>query len=82
MESVSVLCEKREERHGAELKIRVAAPPVDGKANSVLIAFIASVFDVPLKQVTLLRGDSGRCKVIKIVGSKKDLAILFAKPSR
>jgi uncharacterized protein (TIGR00251 family) len=64
--------------HGAALKIRIAAPPVNGKANAALLAFLAEVFDVPVKQVRLLHGESGRHKVIEIVGSKKHPATLVA----
>ena len=64
--------------HGDSLKIRVAAPPVEGKANAALIAFIAEIFDVPAKQVRLLRGESARHKVIEVVGSKVHPATLIA----
>ncbi|MES2353524.1 MAG: DUF167 domain-containing protein [Pseudomonadota bacterium] len=64
--------------HGAALKIRIAAPPVEGKANAALIAFIAEIFDVPIKQVRLLRGESARQKVLEITGSKKHPSTLIA----
>jgi uncharacterized protein (TIGR00251 family) len=44
------------------LKIRITAPPVDGKANAHLIGFIADVFEVRKSQVTLLSGQSSRDK--------------------
>jgi len=43
------------------LKIRIAAPPVE-ESKCRLIAFIAEIFDVPIKQVRLLRGESARQK--------------------
>jgi len=52
--------------HGAALKIRLAAPPVDGKANTELVRFLADAFGVPLRQVTLVRGESSREKVVRI----------------
>jgi len=52
--------------HGAALKIRLAAPPVDGKANTELVRFLAEAFGVPLRQVTLVRGESSREKVVRI----------------
>lgn len=52
--------------HGAALKIRLAAPPVEGRANEVLLKFIAGLFDVPLCQVTLQRGGKSRHKVILV----------------
>jgi len=50
----------------ARLKIALAAPPVDGKANAVLRAFLADAFGVPQRNVTLLRGESGRKKLVRI----------------
>lgn len=53
-------------RHGDALKIRLAAPPVDGKANAELLRYLAAEFGVPLRNVTLVRGDSSRRKVVRI----------------
>jgi uncharacterized protein (TIGR00251 family) len=50
----------------SHLKIALAAPPVDGKANAVLRAFLAEAFGVPQRNVTLLRGESGRKKLVRI----------------
>lgn len=63
--------------HGDALKVRIAAPPVEGKANLVLIDFIATLFDVPTKQVRLVRGESSRHKTLEIVGSKKEPSTLI-----
>ena len=52
--------------HGDAVKIRLTAPPVDGKANAALIAFLADAFGVPKRQVTLLSGETGRTKLIRI----------------
>ena len=52
--------------HGDSIKIRLNAPPVDGKANQALIQFIANVFDVPKNQVELLSGHTGRDKRLRI----------------
>ena len=48
------------------VKIALAAPPVDGKANDMLLAFLAEAFGVPQRNVTLLRGESGRKKLVRI----------------
>jgi uncharacterized protein (TIGR00251 family) len=50
----------------ARLKIALAARPVDGRANAVLRAFLADAFGVALSNVTLLRGESGRRKLVRI----------------
>ncbi len=52
--------------HGEALKIKLAAPPVDGKANAELLRFLADAFGVPLRQVTLVRGETSRAKVVRI----------------
>jgi uncharacterized protein (TIGR00251 family) len=52
--------------YGERLKIRITAAPVDGKANEHLVRFLASLFDVPRRQVELLSGASGRAKRIRI----------------
>ena len=48
------------------LKLRLAAPPVDGKANQVLCAYMAQLFAVPLRQVTLLSGETSKLKRVQI----------------
>ena len=54
--------------YGDALRIRVAAPPVDGKANQALIRFLADVFSVPKKKITLIRGQKSRDKSFAIEG--------------
>ena len=58
--------------HGAALKIRLAAPPIEGRANEALLKFIAELFDVPLRQVELKQGGQSRHKVVAITGSAID----------
>lgn len=48
------------------LKVRITAPPVDGIANSHLIRFLAKTFGVPISQVSLLSGKTGRDKRLRI----------------
>ncbi|MDH5572471.1 MAG: DUF167 family protein [Gammaproteobacteria bacterium] len=52
--------------HNHQLKIRITAPPVDGKANIHLRKFLAQIFNTPLSCVTLIRGDSSREKLFHI----------------
>ncbi len=56
--------------HGEALKIRLAAPPLEGRANEALLRFIADTFDVPLRQVELKQGGQSRHKVVVVAGSK------------
>jgi len=66
--------------HGAALKIRLAAPPLKGKANAELRRFLAEAFGVPLRNVTFVRGETGRRKTLRIaspaVRSDRDWGIL------
>lgn len=52
--------------HGGALKVRLAAPPVDGKANAELFRFLADAFGVPLRNVALLRGEASRAKRVRV----------------
>ena len=58
--------------HGAALKIRLAAPPIEGRANEALLKFIAELFGVPLRQIELKQGGQSRHKVVAITGSAID----------
>ena len=52
--------------HGDRIKIRITAPPVDGKANEHLMRFLAIEFKVSKRQVILVSGETGRDKRFKI----------------
>ncbi|MBT0959747.1 DUF167 domain-containing protein [Denitromonas iodatirespirans] len=52
--------------HGEAMKLRLAAPPVDGKANAALIAFLADFCALPKSAVTLVSGQSSRAKRVRI----------------
>ena len=52
--------------HDGALKIRIAAPPVDGAANAELIRVLAKTFDVSKSKVEILSGQASRAKQIKI----------------
>ena len=52
--------------HGRILRIRIAAPPVEGKANAALRAFLADHLGLPKSQVTLEKGDTSRIKTFLI----------------
>ena len=59
--------------HGEALKIRLAAPPVDGKANACLIAFLADRLGVAKAAVSLVSGDSSRAKRVRVSGVEPTL---------
>ena len=52
--------------HGDSLKIRITAPPVDGKANAHLIKFLAKQFGVAKGAITIVSGELGRQKRIRV----------------
>ncbi|KPL89543.1 hypothetical protein SE16_03750 [Ardenticatena maritima] len=54
--------------HGDALKIRLNAPPVDGRANDALCAFLAEMFGVPRRAVEIVQGDTARRKIVRIEG--------------
>lgn len=53
--------------HGGELKVRVAAPPVDGEANASLIAFLAEACRVPKCNVEMTAGRNSRSKLVSVM---------------
>ena len=56
-------------RHGERIKLRLAAPPVEGKANAALIEFLAEYFGVPRRNVTIVSGVKSRAKRVAIEGA-------------
>lgn len=65
--------------HGTSYRIRITAPPVDGKANGQLQRFLADLFAVPRRSVIIESGDSSRDKRVRIRGAKhENLAKLSA----
>jgi uncharacterized protein (TIGR00251 family) len=54
--------------HGDAIKIRVAAPPVDGAANDELIRFLAQTLSLPLAAVHIESGANGRHKRVRLRG--------------
>lgn len=62
--------------HGGALKLRLAAPPVEGKANAMLLAWLAERFEVPKRDVVLLSGDKSRHKIVEIKLGLDEAAVL------
>ncbi len=61
--------------HDGRLKLQLAAPPVDGAANAALVDFLAGALRVRRAAVSLLHGEAGRRKTIRIAGvSAADVA--------
>ncbi|RMG03246.1 MAG: YggU family protein [Nitrospirae bacterium] len=54
--------------HGEALKVKLTAPPVEGKANKQLIEVLADHFNIKKRDVEVLRGETGRLKTILLKG--------------
>jgi len=54
--------------HNGALKIKISAPPIEGRANEELIAFLAKTLKIPKRQVEVLKGETGRNKIVEIIG--------------
>lgn len=55
--------------HGAALKVRVSAPPVDGAANDAVVALVASELGLQRRSVTIIAGEASRQKTLEITGT-------------
>jgi len=55
-------------RIGERLRVAVAAPPVDGAANQAVVEALAEAFGVRAREVTIVRGQTGRRKTVSIAG--------------
>ena len=72
---VDVLVQPRASRAGVgpavgdRLRVSVTAPPVDGKANAAVIEAVADAFGVRRADVTIVRGETGRRKTVRIAGA-------------
>lgn len=54
--------------HGDTLKVRITAPPTDGKANQHLARFLARELDLPKGAVTVEKGGKGKDKTVRLAG--------------
>ena len=60
-------------------KVSIAAPPVEGRANEALIAFLARALDLPKRSVRVAHGAGGRDKVVEVDLDPEELAIRLAR---
>ncbi|WP_249419254.1 DUF167 domain-containing protein [Hydrogenophilus thiooxidans] len=66
-------------RHGDALKVRIAAPPVEGKANAALSAFLAETFALRPSAVTLVGGDTSRTKRVLLRCDANERAAILTR---
>jgi uncharacterized protein (TIGR00251 family) len=65
--------------HDGALKVRVAAPPVEGAANAELTRFLAKALGVPARSVEIVGGHASKTKLVRVAGARAaDLARLAA----
>jgi uncharacterized protein len=69
--------------HDGALRVRLAAPPVDGAANDELVALIAHALRIPKRAVEITHGHGSRSKRVRVVGTNRqavmDLAVIGSK---
>lgn len=53
-------------RHGDALRVKVAPPPLDGRANVAVLALVAELCDVPVARVELVSGERSRAKRVRV----------------
>lgn len=51
-----------------EYKVRLTTPPIDGKANDMLLKILAEHFDVPKSSLQIVGGKSSRTKIVDVIG--------------
>jgi uncharacterized protein (TIGR00251 family) len=62
-------------RYGDAIRIRLAAPPVDGAANDALVRFLAERLGVARGDIRIATGAAGRRKIVEVDGMPRDVAL-------
>ncbi len=62
------------------LRVRVSAPPVKGKANSKLVAFLSQLLDVSSDSITIIKGHTSRNNIITIYDLSQEAALKLLLP--
>ena len=52
--------------NGSILKLKITAPPVDGKANEAVIKTLAEILDIPMRDIEIIRGEKNTHKTISM----------------
>jgi uncharacterized protein len=62
--------------HNGALKVKITAPPIDGKANAALVEFLSETLGIPKRQIEILKGETGRNKSVEVLGlSEADVRV-------
>ncbi len=70
---------EEDSRVGKVLKVRIAAAPVEGKANKEVVLFLSKWLNVPKSQISILRGETGRIKMVEIPDLCQDFLSCWGK---
>ncbi len=76
--TIDVLVKPRSSRGGIEgvqegkLKVKISAPPVDGKANEQLTEIISEALGVPKSGIEIIRGRTSRQKTLRVAGLSRE----------
>ena len=62
--------------HGDALKVKIAAPAVDNRANAALVEFLCETLGVPKSAITIRHGATGRRKVVEVCGGPELVAMI------
>jgi uncharacterized protein (TIGR00251 family) len=60
-------------KEGGVWKLRLAAPPIEGRANEELLEFLSKKLDVPKSLINILKGHASRQKILDIPGGIEDI---------
>ena len=67
--------------HDGALRVRLAAPPVDGAANEALVRILAQAFNTPRDAISIVAGKSSKLKRVGVRGVSSDALLALAEPS-
>jgi uncharacterized protein (TIGR00251 family) len=65
--------------NGDEIRLKVKAPAVDGKANAALIEYLSELANVPRSRIAIKAGEKARTKIIEIDGPSSDQVLARVK---
>lgn len=65
--------------HNGAVKIKITAPPIEGRANEAIIEFLSELFNIPKRSIQLYRGNSSRNKVFELEGVTPEQARTLLK---
>jgi uncharacterized protein (TIGR00251 family) len=65
--------------HGERLKVQLTAPPVDGAANEALVALVAKQLGRARADVSIIRGETGRKKTLRVRGTTAAALLALVK---